>query len=217
MFLHTNVAKQGVETGCFAYSTCARPQQWFARFASIIDAQASCHCQVGIAALVTMVSSSLMCMRLCCCGDGGVGLAAMASLPSPMRRRLAVVNNDGDNAMGEDEDNNRDGTTDDEVDDNDGKGATDDNIDNNFDGATGDNDNNKDDNAMDNNVDDDGDSGTDDNVYNDNGNRTTDDDVDNNCNSATDDNINNDCNGATDYKVDDDGDGATGGRHHLDT
>ena len=62
--------------------------------------------------------------RLCHCCDGIVALVAMASLPLPMRRHLAVVENDGNSATGNDDDNNRDGAKDDKVDDNDVDGAT---------------------------------------------------------------------------------------------
>ena len=50
--------------------------------------------------------------------DGAVSLVAMASLPSPMLRRLSVVDDDGDGATGDhddDEDNvDDDGATDDD-------------------------------------------------------------------------------------------------------
>ena len=47
----------------------------------------------------------------------------MASLPLPMHRRLAVVDDDGNGAMGDDNDDNQDGVKDDKVDNNDGNGA----------------------------------------------------------------------------------------------
>ena len=47
-----------------------------------------------------MVSLLLMRRHLHCRCDGVVALVAMASLPLPKRRRLAVVNNDGDGATG---------------------------------------------------------------------------------------------------------------------
>ena len=47
-----------------------------------------------------MVSLLLMRRHLHRRCDGVVALVAMASLPLPKRRRLAVVNNDGDGAMG---------------------------------------------------------------------------------------------------------------------
>ena len=105
-----------------------------------------------------MVSSSPMCRCLHCHRDGVVGLVAMASLPLLMHRRLAVVNNDGDNTMGDNNGNDCDGTTDNKLDDDDGDGATDDDIDKNFDGATGDNDDDKDDNATEDIVNNDGNS-----------------------------------------------------------
>ncbi len=75
--------------------------------------------------------------RLCCRPDGVVALVAMASLPLPMRRRLAVGNNNGDSATGDNDDNNvdNDGATGDNV-DNDNNDATDNNVDDNSDGAT---------------------------------------------------------------------------------
>jgi hypothetical protein len=56
-----------------------------------------------------MVSLLPMRRRLCCrhC-DGIVALVAMASLQLPMRRRLAVVNDDGDGATGDSIDDNCD-------------------------------------------------------------------------------------------------------------
>jgi len=119
-------------------------------------------------------------MRRCLClrSDGVAALIVMASLPSPMRRRLAVVpddsdkvNNDGDSAKG------------DSVED-DGKGATYDDIDDDCDGATGDEVHNNDncDGATGDKFDDDGDSAT--------GNEVDDEDDD-----------------ATGYDVDDNDDG----------
>ncbi len=90
--------------------------------------------------------------RLCRRRDGAVSLVAMASLPSPMLRRLSVVNDDGDGttgdhdddkdnvnddgATGDDDNDNRDGATDNKVDYDDGNCAMDDNIDGDCDGAT---------------------------------------------------------------------------------
>jgi hypothetical protein len=192
------------EAGQGAYSLCAHPQQCFARFASIIDAQASCHCQAGIVVLVMMVLLALMHRRLCRCRNGVVALVTMTSLPLPMRRHLAVVNNDGkgvtsnkddnvnnDGATGNGDNNNRDSAMDDKVDNDDGNGVTDDNIDNDCNGAMGD-------------------------VDYDHCNGATDHNVNNDGDSATDVNIDGNCTGATDNEVDDDGDGATGGRHCLD-
>ena len=51
-----------------------------------------------------MVTSLLMRKRLCHCRDGVVALIAMVSLPLPMRRRLAVVKDDGDGATGDNDD-----------------------------------------------------------------------------------------------------------------
>ena len=53
-----------------------------------------------------MVSSLPMRRRLCSHRDGVVALVAMASLPLLMRRRLAVVNDDGDGAAGDSIDDN---------------------------------------------------------------------------------------------------------------
>ena len=76
--------------------------------------------------------------------DGVVTLVVMASLPSPMRRRLAVVDNDGDGVMGDNDDGRnglrrrRDGifalVT---MALYDGDSATGDEVDDNGDGATG--------------------------------------------------------------------------------
>ena len=52
-----------------------------------------------------MVSSLLMPRRLRCCHDDVVALVAMVSLPLLMRRRLAVVDGDGDGATGNNDDN----------------------------------------------------------------------------------------------------------------
>jgi len=43
--------------------------------------------------------------------DGVVALVAMVSLPLPKRRRLAVVNDDGNGATGDSIDNNCDSVT----------------------------------------------------------------------------------------------------------
>jgi hypothetical protein len=60
--------------------------------------------------------------------NGIVALAVMASLPLPMRRRLAIVDNDGDGATGNSINDNCDSAL--NV-NNDGDGARDDNIDDN--------------------------------------------------------------------------------------
>jgi hypothetical protein len=158
-------------------------------------------------------SSVLNARHLRRCRNGVVALIVMASLPSPMRRRLAVVDNDGDGtkgddendgAMGDDEDDNPDDATDNEVEDNDGDDATDDDIDDDCDGATGDDDDDDNDNHDDatGNDDDDDDA--------------TDDDVDNDGDGATGDKVDDDGDGATDDDVIDNCNGATGGRHCLD-
>jgi hypothetical protein len=49
---------------------------------------------------ITMVLSTLMCRHLRRHRDGVVALVAMASLSSPMRRRLAIVDNDGNGVAG---------------------------------------------------------------------------------------------------------------------
>ena len=41
-------------------------------------------------------------MRLCCHHDSVVALVVMALLPSPMRRRLAIVDRDDDGVTGDD-------------------------------------------------------------------------------------------------------------------
>ena len=69
--------------------------------------------------------------------NGVVALIAMASLPLPMRRRLAIVNDDGDSATGDKVNDDGNGATGDDVDD-DGEGATYDDIYDDCDGATGD-------------------------------------------------------------------------------
>ncbi len=51
--------------------SCPRPQKRFARFASVIDAQAPCRCWAGVVALVAMVLLPLMRRHLCRCCDGG--------------------------------------------------------------------------------------------------------------------------------------------------
>ena len=66
----------------------------------VVDAQASCRHRAGIVTLVVMVSSSLIRRRLCRCRNSVVALVAMESLPLPMRRRLAVVDDDGNNVAG---------------------------------------------------------------------------------------------------------------------
>ena len=76
-----------------------------------------------------MMSSLPMRRHLCCRCNGVVALVAMALLPLPMRRRLAVVDDDGNGATGNSIDNNcdsatninndGDGTVDDDINDND--------------------------------------------------------------------------------------------------
>jgi len=58
-----------------------------------------------------MVSSLPMRRRLRRRRDGVVALVAMALLPLPMRRRLAVVDDDGDGATGDSIDDNCDSAT----------------------------------------------------------------------------------------------------------
>jgi hypothetical protein len=60
-----------------------------------------------------MVSSMLMRRHHCCRCNGVVALVAMAALPLPICRRLAVVDDDGDGATGDDDndDINNDGAT----------------------------------------------------------------------------------------------------------
>ncbi len=136
-----------------------------------------------------MVSSSSMRRRLCRRCNGVVALVAMASLPLPMCRGLAFVDDDGNGATGDD---------DDDVDDN---------------GATGDDDDNDQDAATDNKVDnDDGDGAMDDDI-NDNCDGVTGDDDDN---DATDEDVNDNGNGATDDGIDDYCNYATDGHHRLD-
>jgi hypothetical protein len=157
-------------------------------------------------------SSVLNARRLCRRCDGVVALVVMASLPSPMRRHLAVVDDDGagakgddddDGATGDDEDNYPDNATDNEVKDDDGDGATGDDINDDCDGATGDDDDDDDDhdNAMGNDNDDD---------------VTMDKDVDDYGNGATGDEVDDDGDGAMDDDVINNCNGATGGRHCLD-
>ncbi len=66
--------------------------------------------------------------RLHRCRNGVVALVAMALLPLPMRRHLAVVDDDGDGATDDSIDNNCDSATNIN---NDSNSATDDYIDNN--------------------------------------------------------------------------------------
>ena len=91
--------------------------------------------------------------------DGVVALIAMASLPLPMCRRLAIVNDDGDSATGDKVNDDGDGATGDDVDD-DGEGATYDDIDNDCDGVTGNEVDNDCDGATGDEVNDDGDGAT---------------------------------------------------------
>ncbi len=79
-------------------------------------------------ALIVMVSLPLMHRRLHRCHDGVVALVAVALLPLPMSRRLAVVNDDGEGTTGDSIDDNCDSAL--NV-NNDGDGRTDDNIDKN--------------------------------------------------------------------------------------
>jgi hypothetical protein len=58
-----------------------------------------------------MVSSLPMHRRLCRRHDAVVALVAMALLPSPKRRCLAVVGDDGDGATGDSIDDSCDSTT----------------------------------------------------------------------------------------------------------
>jgi hypothetical protein len=206
---------------------CACPQQMFARFTSIVDAQASCRPQAGVVALIVMMLLPSMRRHLCRRCNGVVALVVMALLPSPMCKHLAIVDDDGngakgdddnDGATGDDEDNDPDDAIDNKVDDNDGDGATDNNIDDNCDDTMGNDDDdhddamgndNDDDDATDNDVDNDGDGATG-NEVNDDGDSATDDDVIDNCNGATDNDVNdNNGDGATDNNADDDGNGAT--------
>ncbi len=78
-------------------------------------------------------SSVLNARHLCHCCDGIVAFVVMASLPLPMCRHLAVVDDDGNGAKGGDDD---DGATGDN-DDDDGDGATEYDVIDNCDGATG--------------------------------------------------------------------------------
>ena len=139
--------------------------------------------------------------RVRCRRNSVVALVVMASLPSPMHRRLAIVDDDGDGVTGDVDYNDVDDATDFAVVamaslplpmhrrlavvNDDGDGATGDKVNDDGDGATGDD------------VDDDGEGAT----Y---------DDIDDDCDSATGDDVDDDCDGATGEEVDDDGDGATG-------
>jgi hypothetical protein len=166
----------------------------------------------------------------CCPHRGGVVIVnVQASLPllgwccCPCRDGVfAIVDDDGDGATGNDNDDDandngatgnndnddRDGATDDKVDNNYGNGAMEDDVDNDCDGATGNNDNNN--NPTDNAIDDDGNGTTDDNVDNDNGDRMT------NGDRTADDDVDVDGYDTTDEDIDDDCDGATDGCHCLD-
>ena len=186
-----------------------------------VDAQASCRRRAGVVALVVMVLLLLICRHLWRHCNGVVALVAMVSLPSLMCRCLAVVGDNGNGAMGGDDDisvdddsatgydnnNNQDGAMDDKVDDNDGNGAMDDVINNDCYGATGDKEDN---NATDDDIDNNGNGTEDCDVDDDDGDRTTDGD------RKTDDDVNNDGYGTTDDNIDDNCDGATDGRHRLD-
>ena len=66
--------------------------------------------------------------HLCHHGDGVVALVTMASLPLPMRRRLAIFDDDCDGATGNSIDDNCDSATNIN---NDGDDATDDDINDN--------------------------------------------------------------------------------------
>ena len=59
-----------------------------------------------------MVSLLSVHRRLCHCCDGVVAFIVMASLSSPMRRHLAVVDNDGVGMTGDDNDNDFNNATD---------------------------------------------------------------------------------------------------------
>ena len=182
----------------------------------VVDAQASCRHRAGVVALIVMVSLSSMCRHLCRCRDGVIALVVMASLPLLMHRRLAIVDNDGDGAAGDDGDkvddngatgdddnNDRDGASDDKVDDGDVDGAMNDDINNECDGAMGNNDNDNN-SATDDNVDGNGNSAMDDDVDDDDGDRTTDldrtkdDDIDDDGYGARDNDNDNNCNNVTD-------------------
>jgi hypothetical protein len=163
--------------------------------------------------LLVPESSVFNARRLCRHRNGIVALIVMAALPSPMRRRLAVVDDDGDGAKGNEdddgargdgEDDNPDDATDVKVEDDDGDGTSDDNIDYDCDGATGDNDDDDDDNHDDATGNDDDDDDATDNDQDDDGDGATGDEVDDDGNGATDDDVINNCNGVT------------GGRHCLD-
>jgi hypothetical protein len=75
-----------------------------------------------------MVSLLPMRRRLGRRRDGVVALVTMASLPLPVRKRLAIVNDDGNGATGDSINDNCDSAS--NV-NNDGDGARDDNIDDN--------------------------------------------------------------------------------------
>ena len=173
-----------------------------------------------------MVSLSSMRRRLCRRRNGVVALVAMVSLPLPMHRRLAVVDNDGNGATGDNDDDvdndgatgdddDQDGATDNKVDDDDVDGAMNDDINDECDGTTGDNDDDGD-NATDDDVNNDGNGATDDDVNDDDGNRTTDGDCMTDGDRTTDKDVDNNGYGAMDDDIDDDCDGATDSCHCLD-
>ena len=85
---------------------------------------------------IAMASSPSMCRHLCSHRDGVVALVAMASLSSPMHRRLAVVDDDGDGVAGDNIDNDDEGATYNDIDD-DCDGATGDEVDDDCDIAMG--------------------------------------------------------------------------------
>ncbi len=70
-----------------------------------------------------MVLLLLIYRCLCHHCNNVIAFIAMASLPLPVRRCLAVVKDDDNGATGNDNEDNRDGAKDDQVDDNDGSGA----------------------------------------------------------------------------------------------
>ncbi len=118
----------------------------------------------------------------------------MASLPSPMHGPLAVVDNDGDGATGDEVNDNGDGATGDD-DDYEGNGATGYNADDNDNDATDDNISDNGDGIRGDDLDDDshGGMGNDVNHY---GDGTAYDDIDDDCDSATGGEVNDNGDGA---------------------
>ena len=160
----------------------------------------------------TTMATAQICRCRQCAGAGIFAVVALialdvkASLPSPMRRRLAVVDDDGDGVTGNDDYNDFDDATDFAVVamallplpmrrrlavvDDDGNGATGDKVNDDGDGVTGDN------------VDDDGKGVTYDDI-DDDSDGTMGDKVDDDCDGAMGDEVNNDGGGATGYDDDD--------------